>query len=114
MGQNFANHGWTAETVDEQMAWIEHELEAASQSTYMFVFGHHPTNVCTNPAKANHLNRLDAMFHKHKITAYSFGHQHAAGFELVDGVGYIQSGNAAQRPHSSPDNPPSFHRMVNG
>jgi hypothetical protein len=49
---DYRKTGWDENTMERQFYWIESELNIVRDSDYIFVFGHHPVNVCGS----NHFN----------------------------------------------------------
>lgn len=74
---DYRKAGWDENTMENQFDWIESGLLKACDSDYVFVFGHHPVNVCGfnsfNIEKPVNMVRLANLLDKNNISAYIFG-----------------------------------------
>lgn len=80
---------------DNQWAWIENELESASDADYLIVAGHYPVySICEHGPTKILVSRLKPLLDKYHATAYINGHDHCQEHIEVDGVAYHTIGSA--------------------
>jgi len=78
----------------EQMRWLEDDLEKAQKSDFRFVFAHHPpmTAVKRRQGDNPHMTALEPLFKKYRLAAGFFGHDHNYQHYLKDGIHYFVTG----------------------
>jgi 3',5'-cyclic AMP phosphodiesterase CpdA len=92
---------------NEQVRWLEEDLEKSQDADFRFVSAHHPplTAVARRQGGNPHMTALMPMFEKYKVTAGFFGHDHNYQHYLKNGVHYFTTGGGGA-PLYDVDKPP--------
>jgi len=92
---------------DEQVRWLEEDLQKSQDAAFRFVVAHHPpiTAVARREGENPQMTALMPLFEKYKVTAGFFGHDHNYQHYLRNGVHYLISGGGGA-PLYDVDNPP--------
>ncbi|HTP89181.1 MAG TPA: metallophosphoesterase [Bryobacteraceae bacterium] len=79
---------------DEQVRWLENDLQHSQQATFRFAIAHHPpvTAVARREGDNPHMTALMPLFEKYKVTAGLFGHDHNYQHYYKNGVHYLITG----------------------
>jgi hypothetical protein len=93
---------------NEQVRWLEQDLQEHQSATWRFVNGHHPpmTAVTRRQGDSPHMIALMPMFEKYKVQALFFGHDHNYQHYLKNGIHYFISGGGGA-PLYDVDKPPA-------
>lgn len=92
---------------NEQVRWLEEDLEKSQSADFRFVIAHHPplSAVARRQGGNPQMAALMPMFEKYKLTAGFFGHDHNYQHYLKNGVHYFITGGGGA-PLYDVDNPP--------
>ncbi len=92
---------------DEQVRWLEQDLQKHQSDAFRFVAAHHPpvTAVTRRQGDNPHMTALMPLFEKYKVTAGFFGHDHNYEHFLKNGVHYFVTGGGGA-PLYDVDTPP--------
>ena len=79
---------------NEQVRWLEDDLQAHQAAAYRFVIAHHPpfTAVTRRQGDNPHMTALVPMFEKYHVSAAFFGHDHNYQHYLKNGIHYVVTG----------------------
>lgn len=79
---------------NEQVRWLEDDLQAHQGADYRFVIAHHPpfTAVTRRQGDNPHMTALIPMFEKYHVNAAFFGHDHNYQHYLKNGIHYLVTG----------------------
>ncbi|MEO0472467.1 MAG: metallophosphoesterase [Bacteroidota bacterium] len=75
---------------EQQLAWLEKDLEAAKEQDHRLVFCHHPMYEFDN------FDVIHTILLKHQVTAVFYGHRHHFESMVRDGIPYVMT-NATGR-----------------
>jgi acid phosphatase type 7 len=92
---------------NEQVRWLEQDLQEHQAAAWRFVSGHHPPMTAVSRRQGNnpHMIALMPMFEKYKVQALFFGHDHNYQHYLRNGIHYFVSGGGGA-PLYDVDKPP--------
>src|SRR5258706_2816966 len=98
----------------QQVRWLEDDLEKAQKSDFRFVFAHHPpmTAVKRRQGASPHMTALEPLFKKYRLTAGFFGHDHNYQHYLKDGIHYFITGGGGGRPYTAVEPPARAPKKV--
>jgi hypothetical protein len=93
---------------NEQVRWLEEDLQKNNKADFRFVVAHHPpfTAVTGRQAGNPDMEALVPIFEKYKVTAGLFGHDHNYQHYLKNGIHYFTSGGGGA-PLYDVDRPPA-------
>jgi acid phosphatase type 7 len=79
---------------NEQVRWLETDLQNHQQADFRFVMAHHPpfTAVARRQGDNPHMTALVPMFEKYRVAAAFFGHDHNYQHYLKSGIHYVITG----------------------
>ena len=79
---------------EEQVRWLEEDLQASQSADFRFVVAHHPplTAVERRQGDNPHMTALMPLFEKYKVTAGFFGHDHNYQHYRKNGINYFITG----------------------
>jgi 3',5'-cyclic AMP phosphodiesterase CpdA len=79
---------------NEQVRWLEDDLQAHQGADYRFVIAHHPPFTAVTRRQGNnpHMTALVPMFEKYHVNAAFFGHDHNYQHYLKNGIHYVVTG----------------------
>ena len=79
---------------NEQVRWLEEDLQKSQKAEFRFLVAHHPpiTAVANRQGGNPQMTALMPLFEKYKLTAGFFGHDHNYQHYLKDGVHYFVTG----------------------
>jgi predicted phosphodiesterase len=79
---------------NEQVRWLEEDLNAHQKSDFRFVVAHHPpfTAVASRQGNNAHMTALTPMLEKYHVSAAFFGHDHNYQHYLKNGIHYVTAG----------------------
>ena len=92
---------------NEQVRWLEEDLQKSQSAAFRFVVAHHPpmTAVAHRQGDNPHMIALMPLLEKYKVTAGLFGHDHNYQHYLHNGVHYFITGGGGA-PLYDVDKPP--------
>jgi hypothetical protein len=92
---------------NEQIRWLEEDLQAHQNAPYRFVIAHHPpfTAVSRRQGDNKHVAALVPIFEKYRVSAGFFGHDHNYQHFLKSGIHYLTTGGGGA-PLYDVDKPP--------
>ena len=80
---------------DDQMAWIEDQLQGASGAEYIIVAGHYPVySICEHGPTSCLVSQLKPLLEKYEVSAYLNGHDHCQEHIEVNNIAYHTMGSA--------------------
>jgi 3',5'-cyclic AMP phosphodiesterase CpdA len=92
---------------DEQIRWLDEDLEKSQKADFRFVIMHHPA-ITVNQKNVGHVSKeaaaLVPLFERQKVTAVFAGHDHNYQRHVKNGVQYIVTGGGGAP--LSPADPP--------
>lgn len=79
---------------NEQVRWLEEDLQKSQSADFRFVSAHHPPMTAVERRQGDnpHMTALMPMFEKYKLTAGFFGHDHNYQHYLKNGIHYFITG----------------------
>jgi len=93
---------------NEQVRWLEADLEKSQSADFRFIVAHHPpiSAVARRQGNNPHMTALMPLFERWKVTAAFFGHDHNYQHYLKNGVHYFITGGGGA-PLYDVDQPPA-------
>jgi len=79
---------------NEQVRWLEEDLQKSQSADFRFVSAHHPPMTAVERRQGDnpHMTALMPMLEKYKVTAGFFGHDHNYQHYLKNGIHYFITG----------------------
>jgi predicted phosphodiesterase len=93
---------------EEEVHWLESDLQSAQNAALRFVFAHHPpiTAVKRRQGDNPHMTALEPMFERFHLTAAFFGHDHNYQHYVKNEIQYFITGGGGA-PLYDVDSPPA-------